>query len=77
MTEKKFGSHAGTGFITLLMLLLVLMMTVFAVLTLTAARADLRLTERNAETVSAFYEAEAAKAKALAQDEAPSPVSGS
>lgn len=70
MTEKRFGSHAGVGSMTLMLLLFVLMMTVFAVLTLATARADLRLTERNAETVSAFYEAEAAKAEALAQREA-------
>lgn len=49
----------GIGVITVLMVLLVLTLSVFSALTMTSARADLSLSRRNAETVSAYYAADA------------------
>ena len=57
--SKPNSSPVGVGVITILTVLLVLCLTIFASLTLTSARADLALSQRNAETVRAYYRADA------------------
>lgn len=64
MTDKN-TSPIGVGVLTVLTVLLVLTLAVFSVLTFTSARADLALSNINAETVSAYYAADA-QAAALA-----------
>lgn len=54
----------GVGVITVFTVLLVLTLSVFSALTLTSAKADLALSQTNAETVRAYYAADA-KAAAL------------
>lgn len=49
----------GIGVITVFTVLLVLTLSVFSALTLTTARADLALSNTNAETVRAYYAADA------------------
>ena len=58
MSENKGGPLYGIGGVTLLTVLLVLCLTLFAVLALSSAQADLRLSEKNARTVTAYYTAE-------------------
>ena len=58
MNQRKAGPLYGIGGVTLLTVLLVLCLTLFAVLALSTAQADLRLSEKNARAVSAYYEAE-------------------
>ena len=58
MSEKRGGPLYGIGGVTLLTVLLVLCLTLFAVLALSSAQADLRLSEKNARTVTAYYVAE-------------------
>lgn len=58
MSEKSNASPVGTGLLTLLTVLLVLVLAVFSILTLISARADLSLSRINADTVSAYYEAD-------------------
>ncbi|NCB64160.1 MAG: hypothetical protein EOM52_11265, partial [Clostridia bacterium] len=62
--NETYPSPVGVGVLTVLTVLLVLVLAVFSVLTYAAAKADLALSERNAETVSAYY---AADAEALRQ----------
>lgn len=57
----------GVGVITIIMVLLVLALSIFSALTLTSARADLTLSQTNAATVSAYYDADA-RAAVLAAD---------
>lgn len=57
----------GIGVITVLTVLLVLTLSVFSALTLTSARADLALSKRNAETVSAYYTADAEASRQYAE----------
>lgn len=57
----------GVGMITVFTVLLVLTLSVFSALTLTSARADLALSQTNAETVSAYYAADARAAELYAQ----------
>lgn len=57
--NKKGSAPLGVGIITIFMILVILCLTTFAVLTLSSARADLRLSRVNAETVTAYYEADA------------------
>lgn len=66
------GSPLGVGILTVLMILTVLCLATFATLTLSSARADYRLSRINADTVTAYYEADikaAALAAAFAQSE--------
>ena len=58
MSEKRSGPLFGIGGVTLLTVLLVLCLTLFAVLALSSAQADLRLSEKNARAVAAYYAAE-------------------
>lgn len=48
----------GTGIISVLMVFLVLCFTTFGVLSLVSAQADMRLSERNADNVTDFYNAD-------------------
>jgi hypothetical protein len=58
MNEKKQSPLFGVGGVTLLTVLLVLALTMFAVLTLSSAQADLRLSEKNAHSVRGYYAAD-------------------
>lgn len=53
----------GIGVISILTVLLVLALSLFAALTLASARADLALSQRNADTVQAYYTADAEAAR--------------
>ena len=55
---NKTRSPIGVGVVTLCMVLMVLCLAVFSALTFASAQADLRLSQRNAETVSAYYQAD-------------------
>lgn len=72
--KEKQSSPMGVGVLTILTVLLTLALAVFSVLTYTSAKADLALSKRNAETVSAYYaadrEARAQKKAFLASGEA-------
>lgn len=56
----------GIGVISILTVLLVLVLSVFAALALASARADLALSRKNAETVTAYYAADAQAAQLYA-----------
>jgi hypothetical protein len=58
MNEKKHSPLFGVGGVTLLTVLLVLALTMFAVLTLSSAQADMRLSEKNARAASDYYRAD-------------------
>jgi len=59
MSERKGSSPLyGIGGVTLLTVLLILCLTLFAVLALSSAQADHRLSEKNAAAVTAYYETE-------------------
>ena len=58
MSEKKQSPLFGVGGVTLLTVLLILALTMFAVLTLSSAQADMRLSEKNARTVGEYYTAD-------------------
>lgn len=62
----KDSSPIGVGVVTILTVLLVLILTIFSALTLSTARADLALSQRNADTVQAYYAADAQAAKLYA-----------
>lgn len=64
--ESTAPSPFGVGIITIITVLLVLTLSIFAALTLSSARADLALSQINADTVSAFYEADAQAARLYA-----------
>jgi len=53
------SSPVGVGVITVITVLLVLSLSIFSALTLSTARADLALSRRNADTVTAYYAADA------------------
>lgn len=64
MNEKNAASSPmGVGVITILTVLLVLTLSIFSALTLSSARADLALSRINADTVSAYYQADAQAAR--------------
>ena len=67
MNEKRHGPVFGFGGITLLTVLLVLALTMFAVLTLSSAQADLRLTEKNSRAVCEYYAADTQAVRLQAQ----------
>ena len=56
---KKSPPPIGIGVVSIMTVLLVLTLSVFSALTLTSARADLSLSQTNADTVSAYYAADA------------------
>ena len=57
------GSPVGVGVLTVLTVLLVLTLAVFSALTYTSARADWALSRINADTVTAYYAADAEAAR--------------
>lgn len=66
MNQEKASSPIGVGVLTILTVLLVLALAVFSVLTFTSAKADLALSSTNAETVTAYYAADAEARRQLA-----------
>ncbi len=56
MSDKKASPLFGIGSITLLTVLLVLGLTIFAVLALSSAQADLRLSQKTAQAASDYYQ---------------------
>ena len=70
MRERQGNSHEGSplgvGILTVLMILTVLCLATFSTLTLSSAQADERLSRINADTVTAYYEADAKAAKLAA-----------
>ena len=65
--SEKGNSPVGVGVLTVLTVLLVLVLAVFSALTYATARADLSLSRINADTVTAWYAADA-QAAALLED---------
>ena len=57
--EKSFWAGAGIGLTSILTVLLVLVLSIFSVLSLFTAQADERLSRANADAVSAYYAADA------------------
>lgn len=58
-TAKKHPSLIGIGVMSVLTVLLVLCLSLFAALTLTSAKADQSLSQRNTDQVTAYYAADA------------------
>jgi hypothetical protein len=58
MSEEN-SSPVGVGIITIFMILMVLCLSTFTALAFTSARADYRLSQINADTVAAYYAADA------------------
>ncbi len=56
--NKQSDSPVGVGVITIMMILVVLSLSTFSALTLFSARADLKLSQVNANNVALYYEAE-------------------
>ena len=65
--SRKENSPVGVGVLTVLTILLVLILAVFSALTYTSARADRNLSQINADTVTAWYAADAQAAALYAQ----------
>lgn len=57
--KERSASPIGVGVLTVLTILLVLTLAVFSALTYASARADLALSRKNADTVTAYYAADA------------------
>lgn len=66
MNTKKSASGTGVGGITVFMVLAVLVIAVFAMLTMSAAQADLRLSEKNDQLTRLYYDLDAKGARLLA-----------
>lgn len=66
MSRRSMSAPAGVGVIAILTVLLVLSLTIFSALALSTAQADLRLSQTNADTVSAYYAADAQAARVYA-----------
>lgn len=58
MSRHSSSSPIGVGVLTILTVLLVLTLAVFSALSYAAARADLALSRKNADTVTAYYAAD-------------------
>ena len=56
--DLKLSTSSGLGVTTIFTVLLILCLTVFSVLTLASAQSDLRLTQKNAQMISAYYAAD-------------------
>lgn len=65
-SKSSGASPLGVGVISIVTVLLVLCLTIFSALTLTTAKADLNLSRINADTVSAWYAADAEAARQYA-----------
>ena len=68
--SEKGNSPVGVGVLTVLTVLLVLVLAVFSALTYATAQADLSLSRINADTVTAWYAADAQGAALLEEFEA-------
>ena len=68
--SEKGNSTVGVGVLTVLTVLLVLVLAVFSALTYATAQADLSLSRINADTVTAWYAADAQAAALLEEFEA-------
>ena len=66
-TRKQPGTGIGVGGSSILAVFVVLCLTTFATLSLVSANADLRLSRKSAESVSAYYTADAGAQALLAQ----------
>lgn len=64
--KDTIAAPVGVGVISCITVLLVLILSVFSCLTLSTARADYALAQRNAETVRSYYEADS-EARRLSQ----------
>ena len=63
---KHYPSRMGVGSSSILLIIVVLSLTLFAVLSLVQARSDAALTDRTALSASAFYDADARAQQMLA-----------
>lgn len=68
--SRRENSPVGVGVLTVLTILLVLILAVFSALTYASARADRNLSRINADTVTAWYAADAQAAALLEEFEA-------
>ena len=68
--SEKGNSPVGVGVLTVLTVLLVLVLAVFSALTYATAQADMSLSRINADTVTAWYAADAQAAALLEEFEA-------
>ena len=57
-SRKKQSSFSSIGITSLVLIFIMLCLLTFSVLSLVTARADLRLSQKNAERTSAYYDAE-------------------
>lgn len=64
---KRYSSRMGVGASSILLILVVVSLTLFAVLSLMQARADAALTDKTARSVGAYYDADARAQQMLAQ----------
>ena len=58
MLRKRGTGGIGLGAVSILAVFVVLCMTVFSILSFTSARADQKLSEKNAKAVQEYYQAE-------------------
>lgn len=65
--KEKSGFQIGTGVTSILMIFVILCLTTFGILSYTSVKADLTLTEKNADHVSAYYEAYSKAQERLSQ----------
>ena len=73
--KRSAASPVGVGVISVITVLLVLTLSLFAALSVATAQADLALSRKNADTVTAYYQADAQAAElyaAFAAGEEPS-----
>ena len=63
--QKKGLGGIGTGMLSVLMVLIILLLTAFAVLSYTTAVAEARLTEKTVQSAEDYYAADAAAQKVL------------
>ena len=66
MSRSSRSTPIGVGVVTVFMVLIVLCLAVFSALTLNSARADARLSQVRADSVSAWYAADAQAARLAA-----------
>lgn len=64
---RKYSSRMGVGASSILLIIVVVSLTLFAVLALVQARADAALTEKTAASTGAFYDADSRAQNMLAQ----------
>ena len=64
--KRSFVSPVGVGVLSVITVLLVLTISLFAALAVSTAQADLALSQKNAETVAAYYAADAQAARLYA-----------